>query len=167
MARPTEWRRVISSELAAGSSTTHDVRTTQVFAGETITRIRLEYRGNVLPTVPAAPVGCAVAVGVRYQQGLSTVPALSPWTDAGSEDWIWWEKASWQNDFAVQNSANAKITDGWSFPVGRGEIDSKAQRICPVDGIVWLQTRSDPAFAAQGNHSLSFGISVLVLLPVP
>lgn len=167
MARPTEWRRVIASHAANDGTPAANWGGPAVFTGETITRIRLEYRGSVLPAVPFAPAGAAVAMGVRYQPNLSDVVDLDPWYDAGAEEWMWWEKASWRNEIFTYDLATGQPTDYWSFPYDEGTRDIKAQRRVTADGRIWVQTHVDPDFGAQGNHALSVGISVLVLLPIP
>lgn len=104
-------------------------------------------------------------MGVWLQNNLSDVPDLSPVDDAGSEQWMWWEGASWKNEIFAYRPSDDETVEVDTFPGDGGYRDIKSQRICTSDGAVWIATAGDPAGGNQTNHYLQYSMSVLVILP--
>lgn len=165
MARATEWRRVAQSFVGGVQATDHAARGPAIFAGETVTRVHFNYQCAAFPAQGLAPWANCLLAGVWLQNNLLTDPQLDPWTDAGSEQWMWWENAPWRNEVYWKPDAQEQPTELDSAPADGGYRDIKAQRLCTSDGAMWIRTKGEPGGGNQTNHWLSFAMSVLVLLP--
>lgn len=165
MARPTEWRRTWTSFADNQQQTFHDVRTVAIFAGETVSRVHVQYQCSAFPEVPLAPWANVLLFGVWLQNDLTDVPALDLTQDAGSEEWMWWEGAGWRQEAFGFRTNEQDPVEVISAPRDGGYRDIKAQRICTADGALWVATKGEPAGGNQTNHWLSVAVSVLVTLP--
>lgn len=166
MARPTEWRRTTTSFADPGNSVQHNSRSVAVFAGETVGRIHLHYQWVTFPAVPFAPWGVEGVLGVRLQNNLATTPDLLLPDDISDESWMWVEGVGWRGEFGSMDLATNQPVELISAPADGGYRDIQAMRKVLADGAIWVQDGAvlDPP-SNQGNHFLSFTISVLVILP--
>lgn len=165
MARATEWRRTWDSFVDGNQQTFHHARGPAIFAGETVSRVRLQYQCSAFPSVPLAPWANVLLFGIWLQNDLTDVPALDLTADAGSEDWMWWEGAGWRQEAFGFRTNEQDPVEVLSAPRDGGYRDIKAQRKCTADGALWFATKGEPNGGNQTNHWLSIAISVLVTLP--
>jgi hypothetical protein len=160
MARPTDWRRF----QAPGATPFHDQQATlcALAPGETLTRVRLHLdvtSGNaneyVWSSIPILWGVCLV------DQPAGTAPDL--FTDASSEQWMWWEGISLRNQPA-QGTGSAKFID--QGPDGGGDRDIKAQRkaTAGVGSFVIFRMTGSPVVPTQALY-LGLTASCLVILP--
>lgn len=165
MARPTEWRRTSTSYVDGAQSTRHYGRGPAIFAGETVSRVHVQYQCSSFPEVPLAPWANVLLFGLWLQNDLTDVPALNLFTDSGSEEWMWWEGAGWRQEAFGFRTSETDPVEVISAPRDGGYRDVKAQRICTADGSMWFGTEGVPDGNAQTRHWLSIAMSVLVTLP--
>lgn len=165
MARPTEWRRTHESFVGGSQTTSHSTRMVPVNAGETVTRVRLHLQCSAFPDVPLSPWANELVMGVWLQNNNSEFPDLDLWADQGSEDWMWWEGMSWQQQLGAFRTNDQDPTEVITAPASDGLYDIRSQRICTSNGYLWLSTGGDPAGGLQTSHWLNYSASVLIILP--
>ena len=165
MARPTTWRRSFGSFVNGNSGVSHSVQIAPVNAGETVTRVRLQYQWTALPSIPLGPWGVQMLMGVTLQDTTSSTLDLDLVADANSESWMWWEGAPWAGQEVFVKPGDTDPTEVLTAPLDGGYRDIKAQRICTANGYLWLTMASDPAGGTQAQGYFSYAASTLVLLP--
>jgi len=142
-----------------------NVRAIELFAGETVGRVHLHYGILYSPPVPLAPFGFEGVIGVRVQNDLNTVPALSPLDDISSDEWMFIEGFAPTSQIFTYRPSTSNEVQIFTGPTDGGYRDIKSQRKAVADGVLWVQASTAYQGSNQGNFYGQFVISALIILP--